>query len=292
MDLGRVSRISPEAPVPVVAVADHSFTLGGAGNVASNLRAIGAQRRVRGRGRRRARRAVRSLFERSTSTQRGIVRGRPADDAQDAHRRAQPTGRARRLGIDRSALATRPRADCAIVARLVAGRDAVILSDYAKGLICSARSSKRRAPRDRAADPKPKNVALSPASRASRPTPPRQRAYRDPIVDERASNAPACVARAARLPLRGHHARRTRHGALRTARRASAHPVGRADGVRRKRRRRYGHRGADAALAAGAPIESLAAGELRRRRGRRKVRHGDGLAGRDRRARGETRLRR
>ena len=37
-----VSRISPEAPVPVVAVSDHSFTLGGAGNVANNLRALGA----------------------------------------------------------------------------------------------------------------------------------------------------------------------------------------------------------------------------------------------------------
>ena len=34
---GSVSRISPEAPVPVVAVSDHSFTLGGAGNVANNL---------------------------------------------------------------------------------------------------------------------------------------------------------------------------------------------------------------------------------------------------------------
>jgi len=39
---GTVTRISPEAPVPVVAVADHSFTLGGAGNVASNLRALRA----------------------------------------------------------------------------------------------------------------------------------------------------------------------------------------------------------------------------------------------------------
>jgi len=39
---GTVSRISPEAPVPVVAVNDHSFTLGGAGNVAKNLRAVGA----------------------------------------------------------------------------------------------------------------------------------------------------------------------------------------------------------------------------------------------------------
>ena len=39
---GTVSRISPEAPVPVVAVDDHSFTLGGAGNVAANLAALGA----------------------------------------------------------------------------------------------------------------------------------------------------------------------------------------------------------------------------------------------------------
>ena len=37
---GTVTRISPEAPVPVVAVADHSFSLGGAGNVANNLRAL------------------------------------------------------------------------------------------------------------------------------------------------------------------------------------------------------------------------------------------------------------
>ncbi|TAM87347.1 D-glycero-beta-D-manno-heptose-7-phosphate kinase [bacterium] len=39
---GRVSRISPEAPVPVVEVTDHSFTLGGAANVATNLRVLGA----------------------------------------------------------------------------------------------------------------------------------------------------------------------------------------------------------------------------------------------------------
>ena len=38
-----MSRISPEAPVPVVAVREHTFTLGGAGNVANNLRALGAQ---------------------------------------------------------------------------------------------------------------------------------------------------------------------------------------------------------------------------------------------------------
>jgi len=39
---GSVSRISPEAPVPVVRVTKESFHLGGAGNVACNLAALGA----------------------------------------------------------------------------------------------------------------------------------------------------------------------------------------------------------------------------------------------------------
>ena len=39
---GRVDRISPEAPVPVVEIERESFSLGGAGNVAANLRALGA----------------------------------------------------------------------------------------------------------------------------------------------------------------------------------------------------------------------------------------------------------
>ena len=38
---GRVSRISPEAPVPVVEVTRQSFHLGGAGNVAANVRSLG-----------------------------------------------------------------------------------------------------------------------------------------------------------------------------------------------------------------------------------------------------------
>ena len=38
---GKVRRISPEAPVPVVEVASESYHLGGAGNVAANIRALG-----------------------------------------------------------------------------------------------------------------------------------------------------------------------------------------------------------------------------------------------------------
>jgi len=39
---GKVSRISPEAPVPVVEVVNSTSSLGGAGNVAANLRSLGA----------------------------------------------------------------------------------------------------------------------------------------------------------------------------------------------------------------------------------------------------------
>jgi D-glycero-beta-D-manno-heptose-7-phosphate kinase len=39
---GKVRRISPEAPVPVVEVARESYHLGGAGNVAAGLSALGA----------------------------------------------------------------------------------------------------------------------------------------------------------------------------------------------------------------------------------------------------------
>ncbi len=45
---GRVERISPEAPVPVVAIDTETFSLGGAANVAHNLAALGAAPRLVG----------------------------------------------------------------------------------------------------------------------------------------------------------------------------------------------------------------------------------------------------
>lgn len=45
---GRVSRISPEAPVPVVEVTGESFHAGGAANVVSNIRALGGQAEIAG----------------------------------------------------------------------------------------------------------------------------------------------------------------------------------------------------------------------------------------------------
>ena len=40
---GSVSRVSPEAPVPVVDIDDESYHLGGAANVAANIHAIGGK---------------------------------------------------------------------------------------------------------------------------------------------------------------------------------------------------------------------------------------------------------
>jgi D-beta-D-heptose 7-phosphate kinase/D-beta-D-heptose 1-phosphate adenosyltransferase len=40
---GTVSRLSPEAPVPVVEVQSESVRLGGAGNVAANVRSLGGR---------------------------------------------------------------------------------------------------------------------------------------------------------------------------------------------------------------------------------------------------------
>src|SRR5215467_13107171 len=39
---GKVRRISPEAPVPVVEVIEETYRLGGAANVAANIRSLGA----------------------------------------------------------------------------------------------------------------------------------------------------------------------------------------------------------------------------------------------------------
>jgi D-beta-D-heptose 7-phosphate kinase/D-beta-D-heptose 1-phosphate adenosyltransferase len=45
---GRVERISPEAPVPVVSIERETYSLGGAANVAHNLAALGARPRIVG----------------------------------------------------------------------------------------------------------------------------------------------------------------------------------------------------------------------------------------------------
>jgi D-beta-D-heptose 7-phosphate kinase/D-beta-D-heptose 1-phosphate adenosyltransferase len=159
---GSVSRISPEAPVPVVAVSDHSFTLGGAGNVASNLRAIGARVSFAGvvggdaEGRR-----VRELLAAQDVDPDAVV---TVDD--------RPTTRKTRIVAHNQQVVradwesarplpaeTRARVH-ALVKERAAAHDAVVLSDYAKGLFSRELVEAAGGAAVVAADPKPANLDI------------------------------------------------------------------------------------------------------------------------------------
>lgn len=61
---GRVSRISPEAPVPIVEVTNDTFMLGGAANVAYNVAALGGKAAIAGvAGRDRAGEILREILD-------------------------------------------------------------------------------------------------------------------------------------------------------------------------------------------------------------------------------------
>jgi rfaE bifunctional protein kinase chain/domain len=159
---GAVSRISPEAPVPVVAVRDHSFTLGGAGNVAHNLRALGAQVTFVGAvGRDPEGERVRALFGEIAVDTSGLV---VLDDRPTTRKtrivahnqqvvRADWESKATLRDDDRAAAGERVRA-------AIRDADAVVLSDYAKGFLSRDIVEEALGCPLVIADPKPENLAL------------------------------------------------------------------------------------------------------------------------------------
>jgi rfaE bifunctional protein kinase chain/domain len=159
---GRVSRISPEAPVPVVSVNNHSFTLGGAGNVANNLRALGATVAFVGAVGQDAEAArVRALLAEIDVDASGIITlaDRPTTRKTRivAHNqqvvRADWESTAPLGGLDREAAVAR-------VVDAVADADAVVLSDYGKGFLSRDIVEAALACPLVIADPKPENVAI------------------------------------------------------------------------------------------------------------------------------------
>jgi len=159
---GSVSRISPEAPVPVVAVNDHSFTLGGACNVASNLRAVGVRVAFAGvAGDDAEGRELRALVDKIDVDPAGLVTATDRPTTRKtrivAHNqqvvRADWESTAPLTGADRERLA-------AVVRELAATCDAVVLSDYAKGLFSREVVEAASAARVVTADPKPRNIDL------------------------------------------------------------------------------------------------------------------------------------
>ena len=159
---GSVSRISPEAPVPVVAVDDHSFTLGGAGNVANNLRAIGASVSYAGTvGDAAEGRRVRALLDEKQVERSAIVTlsDRPTTRKTRIVAHNQQVVRADWESAEPLAASDRAQL-CALVARAAPHHDAVVLSDYAKGLFSRDLVDAARGAAVVTADPKPKNIAL------------------------------------------------------------------------------------------------------------------------------------
>jgi len=160
---GRVRRISPEAPVPVVEVEDHSYTLGGAGNVANNLAALGARVSAIGIvGDDEAGARVTTMLRGLHVDTAGVVRvmHRPTTQKTRIVAHNQQVVRADRESTRAIDGAVSRRLQAALRA-LDGGVDGVVISDYGKGLITRALVDPLRSFRTKtvvAGDPKPQNL--------------------------------------------------------------------------------------------------------------------------------------
>jgi D-beta-D-heptose 7-phosphate kinase/D-beta-D-heptose 1-phosphate adenosyltransferase len=138
---GKVSRISPEAPVPIVEVTRESYFPGGAANVARNLRALGASVQMLGvTGADQPSHELRRLLK-----QQGINADGLLVDA------SRPTTLKIRVVAHRQQVVRIDRESAAPLSAAVArqlldrfitdlpGVDAVIFEDYAKGVLSQER---------------------------------------------------------------------------------------------------------------------------------------------------------
>jgi len=133
---GEVGRISPEAPVPVVRTTHQSHQPGGAANVAMNLRRLGAQVEVIGftGGDEDGRLLAEGLRTNGISPEFIVSQGFPTITKQRIL-----GGRQQMLRVDSERLDARSQDDYDRLAKSVQahlpGCDAVVLSDYAKGVL-------------------------------------------------------------------------------------------------------------------------------------------------------------
>lgn len=136
---GEVERISPEAPVPVVRVRERRRALGGAGNVAQNVRAIGAACDLFAVvGDDEAGRTVVAMLEEIGVDPRGVTRTAP-----------QTTMKTRVVARSQQMVRFDEESDAELdsreanrlgdaVKRAIERADAVILEDYNKGLLVAS----------------------------------------------------------------------------------------------------------------------------------------------------------
>ena len=133
---GRVNRISPEAPVPIVEVSKENFLLGGAANVANNIASLGGQATIVGvAGYDRGGEILRKMLEDKGIRCEGVfwssrpttVKARVIAHSQqvvrfDREDKARVEGKILKGLLD-------------FIRSEISGHDAVIVSDYKKGVI-------------------------------------------------------------------------------------------------------------------------------------------------------------
>lgn len=159
---GSVTRISPEAPVPVVQVTDHSFTLGGAGNVANNLRALDAHVTFAAAiGSDTFAHYVSDILATERIAADGLIR---VDDRPTTRKTRVVAHNQQVVRADWESTAALSQSDRERLARVVreyaSQADAVVLSDYAKGLFSRDIVEAALVCPVVLADPKPQNLPL------------------------------------------------------------------------------------------------------------------------------------
>ncbi len=138
--IGRVHRISPEAPVPVLALDQERIVPGGAANVAANIAALGGTAVLVGLvGNDRAADALRSALERQSISPAHLVTdpGRPTSIKTRVVSGVQQIVRI----DDESVAAPDETTEQALMAAIVAAVETaslLVLSDYAKGALSPA----------------------------------------------------------------------------------------------------------------------------------------------------------
>ncbi|MFO7652488.1 MAG: D-glycero-beta-D-manno-heptose-7-phosphate kinase [Candidatus Krumholzibacteriia bacterium] len=133
---GRVDRVSPEAPVPVVRLERETATLGGAANVAANIRALGARVTLLAVcGQDEAATHLRRLLAEAGIEDDGLIEvdDRPTTVKTRIIAHSQQVVRADRERVDAVTAAITDQ----LVRRLVESGpfDGVVLSDYGKGVL-------------------------------------------------------------------------------------------------------------------------------------------------------------
>ncbi len=136
---GKVSRISPEAPVPVVEVVEESFLLGGAANVAHNIVALGGSATVAGViGRDRAGEVLRGLLGQQGISVEGVIEDKRHTTVKTRliahHQQVVRFDREDKAKLEGRSLS----GFVAFLEEAIPKHDAVIISDYKKGVITSS----------------------------------------------------------------------------------------------------------------------------------------------------------